>query len=87
MSTVVSAKNKRTGRPRVDSEAVNVRMERPLLSALDAWRREQPDLPTRPEAVRRLVEKALGGDRKSDPKDAPEPPLILPEDEVDPEEF
>jgi hypothetical protein len=43
----------------VDSEAINVRMERPAIAALDDWRRAQPDLPTRPEAIRRLVELAL----------------------------
>jgi len=59
MSTVDSAK-KPKGRPKVDSEAINVRMERPLIEGLDNWRREQADLPSRPEAIRRLVEKGLG---------------------------
>jgi hypothetical protein len=47
------------GRPRVDSEAVNVRFVRETLEALDDWRRAQPDKPTRPAAVRQFVEKAL----------------------------
>jgi hypothetical protein len=29
------------------------------LSAIDAWRRQQEDLPTRSEAIRRLVDQAL----------------------------
>ena len=29
------------------------------LQNLDEWRRQQPDLPTRAEAIRRLVETAL----------------------------
>jgi hypothetical protein len=29
------------------------------LAAVDAWRREQPDLPSRSEAIRRLVERGL----------------------------
>lgn len=58
MSSEDSAK-KKTGRPPVDSEAVNVRMERPLLDALDSWRAAQPDQPGRPEAVRRLLALAL----------------------------
>lgn len=58
MSTVNSAK-KKLGRPEVDSEAVNVRMERGLLDALDGWRLAQPDSPNRAEAVRRLVKRAL----------------------------
>lgn len=43
----------------VDSEAVNVRLQRDALDRVDDWRRAQPDLPTRPEAIRRLVEKGL----------------------------
>jgi hypothetical protein len=59
MSTLNSAKKSRKGRPSVDSEAVNVRMERPQLRKLDEWRRAQSDLPTRPEAIRRLIELGL----------------------------
>jgi hypothetical protein len=59
MSTLVSAKKSGKGRPIVDSEAVNVRIERPQLGQLDDWRRVQPDLPTRPEAIRRLIEMGL----------------------------
>ena len=47
-----------------DSEAVNVRMERRLLISLDNWRRTENDLPTRPEAVRRLMELALSKSEK-----------------------
>lgn len=47
------------GRPPVDSEEIKVRMQRPDLDRLDAWREGQPDAPGRPEAVRRLVRKAL----------------------------
>ena len=54
MSNVFSAK-KKTGRPKVDSEAVNVRMERLQLNALDAWAEEQPVPLTRPEAIRQIL--------------------------------
>lgn len=47
------------GRPPVDTEAITVRMTRELLSVLDDRRREEPDLPTRPEMIRRLLEVAL----------------------------
>lgn len=47
------------GRPSIDSEAVNVRIERTLIDALDAWISKQSDLPTRPEAIRRLIKNAL----------------------------
>mgnify|MGYP002652052400 CR=1 FL=1 len=40
------------GRPPVDTEAVNLRLPRDMLSAVDAMRREQSSLPTRPEAIR-----------------------------------
>lgn len=35
---------------------VGTRFQAPLLDAIDIWRKAQDDLPTRPEAVRRLVE-------------------------------
>ena len=35
---------------------VGTRFQAPLLDAIDSWRKAQVDLPTRPEAVRRLVE-------------------------------
>lgn len=48
------------GRPSVDSEPVKVRIERKMLDALDAWIAARPEpRPTRPEAIRRLLEKAL----------------------------
>jgi hypothetical protein len=59
MPTLISAKKSAKGRPSVDSEAVNVRMERLQLSSLDDWRRNQADLPTRPEAIRRLIDLGL----------------------------
>lgn len=58
MSTINDTK-KPKGRPPVDTEAVNVRMDRTVLEAIDEWRRRQTDLPTRPEAIRRLVEAGL----------------------------
>ena len=62
MSTENSAEKPKKGRPPVDSEAVNVRLERSFLSVLDNWRRNQADLPSRPEAIRRLLEQALGAE-------------------------
>jgi hypothetical protein len=57
-------------RPSVDSEAVNVRMERPQLTRLDDWRRGQVEMPTRPEAIRRLIE--LGLEAAAREKEAPQ---------------
>lgn len=48
------------GRPATGTnKAVTVRMPDEELDAIDKWRREQPDLPSRPLAIRRLVEKGL----------------------------
>jgi metal-responsive CopG/Arc/MetJ family transcriptional regulator len=38
---------------------IGVRVDEEFLKQLDAWRRKQEDVPTRPEAIRRLVELAL----------------------------
>jgi hypothetical protein len=67
MSSVSGAKKPTKGRPTVDSEAVNVRLERPSIVALDDWRREQPDLPSRPEAIRRLIEAGLKATKAEPP--------------------
>lgn len=57
--SIDSAKKPKKGRPPVDSEAVNVRIDRDGLLALDGWRRNQEDLPSRPEAIRRLIQRGL----------------------------
>ncbi len=38
---------------------IGVRVDPDFLKAVDEWRRKQDDVPTRPEAIRRLVEMAL----------------------------
>jgi Arc/MetJ-type ribon-helix-helix transcriptional regulator len=46
-------------------EPVVVRMHPPQLKALDAWiAQQEPPFPSRPEAVRRLVELALANGKK-----------------------
>jgi metal-responsive CopG/Arc/MetJ family transcriptional regulator len=54
-----NTKQKRVGRPRVDSEEVQVRIQRPLLDALDSYIAKETDSIGRPEAIRRLVKEAL----------------------------
>ena len=39
-----------------------MRVSEDFLRKLDAWRRTQPDLPSRAEAIRRLVDKGLKAD-------------------------
>jgi hypothetical protein len=38
---------------------IGVRMDEEFLKLIDEWRRKQDDLPTRPEAIRRLCELGL----------------------------
>lgn len=49
----------KTGRPQVDTEAVTVRLPRHMIEAIDAFRKTESDLPTRPEGIRRLLEVVL----------------------------
>jgi hypothetical protein len=55
------AANSRKKRPEQTGTMVSTRVQPEMLKRLDAWRREQPDLPSRPEALRRLAEEALRG--------------------------
>jgi uncharacterized protein len=45
--------------PLVNDKQFQMRANAKFFVKLDAWRRKQPDLPGRAEAVRRLVEIAL----------------------------
>ena len=38
---------------------IGVRVDEDFLKLIDEWRRKQDDVPTRPEAIRRLVEIGL----------------------------
>ena len=59
MSTLNSAK-KPKGRPRKDSEAVNVRLDRPVLNAIDQIIAAESDpKPSRPDIIRRILEEKL----------------------------
>jgi hypothetical protein len=46
---------KKIGRPRVDSEAVNVRLDRETLTLVDSWIAYTRKDMTRPEAIRQLI--------------------------------
>lgn len=55
---------KRLGRPRTGiNPTIGVRMPAKEIAAVDVWRNEQADKPSRPIAIRRLVELALKGRR------------------------
>lgn len=39
--------------------AIQVKLKTDLASAIEGFRRSEPDIPTRPEAIRRLLQRAL----------------------------
>jgi metal-responsive CopG/Arc/MetJ family transcriptional regulator len=43
---------------------LQMRVSQSFLKSVDSWRRKQEDLPSRSEAIRRLVELALKGKQK-----------------------
>jgi Arc/MetJ-type ribon-helix-helix transcriptional regulator len=55
----VIPKKKRGPPPTGKGEPIMVRMHKPQLSRLDDWIADQGDHPSRPEAIRRLLEHAL----------------------------
>lgn len=64
-SDLLQPKNRKRGRPPTgEGVPVQVRLKETLLETIDAWRRRQADLPTRPEAIRRLIEQALAPDAR-----------------------
>jgi hypothetical protein len=59
-SAKVSVTKKTVGRPRTGvGTQIGMRWQEPDLAAIDEWRRQQTDLPSRTEAIRRLVELGL----------------------------
>ena len=46
----------KVGRPRTDTEGVMVRLPREMIDQLDDLRRDQKDIPTRPEMIRRILQ-------------------------------
>jgi hypothetical protein len=60
----VIPKKKRGPPPTGKGEPIMVRMHKPQLSRLDDWIAGQGDNPSRPEAIRRLLEHALGAGKR-----------------------
>ncbi|MFN3955723.1 MAG: ribbon-helix-helix protein, CopG family [Pararhodobacter sp.] len=52
----------RIGRPKTDTEPLTLRLPRAMIEAIDALRRQEPDIPTRPEMIRRILVKQIEGD-------------------------
>ena len=59
MSDTIGNIGKGRGRPATGATPVMVRLPPDQLAKVDRWREAQADAPSRPEAIRRLVEKAL----------------------------
>jgi uncharacterized protein len=58
---------KKMGRPpgpEPQTHALQTRVSTEFLAKVDSWRREEPDLPSRTEAIRRLVELGLAASAK-----------------------
>jgi hypothetical protein len=51
----MSEQEKKIGRPKTDTKPVMVRMDPEMISDIDAYRRTLEDIPTRPEALRRIL--------------------------------
>jgi hypothetical protein len=65
MAQELLSTKKSRGRPATGiGTPVHIRFHDDLLTKLDDYRRQQRDLPSRSEAVRRLVEQALTDKRK-----------------------
>jgi hypothetical protein len=50
------------------TERLELRVDSEFLAKVDEWRRNQPDLPPRAAAIRRLVEKGIEADRPEQKK-------------------
>ena len=60
----MDSEKKRLGRPAVDTEAINLRLPRALIAEIDNLRREEADLPTRPEMIRRILQDWMEREKK-----------------------
>lgn len=56
MSTL-KCENVEMAPPKRDTEAITLRLPRAMIEAIDDLRRVEPDVPTRPEMIRRVLAK------------------------------
>lgn len=61
MSINDTEKKRSRGRPQKDTVQLGLRLERDLVSLIDEFRKSEDDIPTRPEAIRRLLNDKLIG--------------------------
>jgi hypothetical protein len=48
-------------------DLIHMKVDKPLLDAVDDYRREQPEIPSRAEAIRQLMRRALNARGRSKP--------------------
>jgi DNA-binding protein Fis len=48
-------------------DLIHMKVDKPLLDAVDDYRREQPEIPSRAEAMRQLMRRALNARGKCEP--------------------
>jgi len=53
--------------PKKDTEALTVRLPRDLIEAVDEARRQEADIPTRPEMIRRILDAWASGSTYPEP--------------------
>ncbi len=53
------------GRPKVDTMSVMLRLQNNVVKQIDDLRREEEDLPTRPEMIRRILDDWMAKNTKS----------------------
>jgi hypothetical protein len=60
MAKSIPVTKKSKGRPKSGiGTQIGMRWHEPVLKEIDNWRRQQADIPDRPQAIRRLVELGL----------------------------
>lgn len=61
VNSEIQKMRKKVGRPSKGGPGhlLQMRLDEAALAKLDDWRREQQDLPSRQEAIRRLIEQAV----------------------------
>jgi hypothetical protein len=59
MAKAISRTEKKRGRPPTGAQSIHLRLLPEQLSALDSWIERQDNKPSRPEAIRRLIERGL----------------------------
>ena len=61
MAMSISDVTKRRGRPVTTGKGqpITLRLQSELLAAVDNWAASEDDVPSRPEAVRRLIQRGL----------------------------